>query len=138
MGRRRTARGALLNQVLVLFVVAAVAAVIALMALRVGAAPLGTSAPDDASACLQQAAPSSDGALASGPTEPVSVERTWIPLGLICTTKSLDGSGAPLVVTHQSWPATITVVVATLIAIAGVLRLVTLLRLFARTGRVFA
>lgn len=87
-------------------------ALTALVALRVGSAPFGTSWASDAQACVEtmeapeQALP-----------EPFSAaEHTWLPLGVVCSV-DLDGDGRPTIEAHQSWAATDTAIAAGSIAL---------------------
>lgn len=108
------------ERVLALVLVAIVATSIAMVSLRIGIYPFGTSAPDDASSCLLS------GALPPNPPKidqntRASAVRTWIPLGLICSVDAPGDGRGPQVSVHQSWPATIIAFLTTIVAVAAFL-----------------
>ncbi len=90
------------------------ALVVAAYALFIGSYPFGNSLPDDATAC-QVAAQVPNPGVVVDQTTPATAERTWIPLGLICSV-DIHKNGHPVVSYHQSWQATITAFVSLLIA----------------------
>ena len=108
------------GRALALVIVAIIATSVAMVALRIGIYPFGTSAPDDASSCLLS------GALPENPPKidentRATAVRTWLPLGLICSVDAPGDGRGPQVSVHQSWPATITAVITTIVAPAAFL-----------------
>lgn len=130
MNRTRTLLRMTPGRALALVIIAIIATSIAMVALRIGIYPFGTSAPDDASSCLLS------GALPANPPKidqntRATAVRTWLPLGLICSVDAPGDGRGPQVSVHQSWPATITALITTIVATAAFLWLMsTVIRRF--------
>jgi hypothetical protein len=111
-------RRTVLREVLLALTVV-VAGFAALFALHAGLAPFGASWQDDAHACTETV--EAPGQVL--PVNPHSAQRTWLPLGIICSV-DIAQNGHPVNVAFQSWPATVVTPVAAIVALLALARLV--------------